>query len=40
MTTDEEIRDKKLQFNIKRAATNISTLPAGKIDKYVDLTGE
>ena len=37
MTTDEKIKDEKLQYDINRAATKIS---AGKKDKYKYLTGE
>ena len=40
MTNDAEIRDKKLQYDIKREAAEISALSSGKIDKYEYLTGE
>ena len=40
MTVDEKIRYEKLQYDIKREAAKISTLPSGKIDKYEYLTGE
>ena len=40
MTTDEKIRDEKLQYNTNREEENISALSAGKIDKYVHLTDE
>ena len=34
MTTDNKIRDKKLQYDINREAANISALSSRKIDKY------
>ena len=40
MTTKDNIRDEKLQYNIKREAAKISTLSSGKIDKYEDLSRE
>ena len=40
MTTDDQIRDEKLQYNINRDAAKISALSSGKIDKYEHLTGE
>ena len=40
MTINDEIRDKKLQYDINREAAKISTLPSGKIHKYEYLTGE
>ena len=40
MTTDDQIRDEKLQFNINREAAKISSLSSGKINKYKYLTGE
>ena len=40
MTTDDKIRDEKLQYDINREAAKISTLLSGKIDKYEFLTGE
>ena len=40
MTIDSKIRDKKLQYNIKREAAKISASLSGKIDKYEYLTGE
>ena len=40
MTTDDQIRDEKLQYNINRYAAKISALSSGKIDKYEHLTGE
>ena len=33
MTNDEKIRDKKLQYDIKREAAKVSALTSGKIDK-------
>ena len=40
MTTDDQIRDGKLQYNINREAAEISTLQSGKIRKYEYLSGE
>ena len=40
MTTDDTIRDEKLQYNINRYAAKISTLSSGKIDKNECLTSE
>ena len=40
MTTDDKIRDEKLQYDINREATKISTLSSGKSHECVDLTGE
>ena len=40
MTTEDQIRDEKLQYDIKKEAAKISVLPSGKIDKYEHLTGE
>ena len=40
MTTDDKIRDEKLQDDINREATKISVLLSEKIDKYEYLTGE
>ena len=37
---DDQIRDKKLQYDINREAARISALSSGKIDKYEYLTGE
>ena len=36
MTSDDQIRDKKLRYDINREAAKIS----GKIDKYEHITGE
>ena len=40
MTINDQIRDKKLQYNINREAAKISTLSSGKIHKYEYLTGK
>ena len=40
MTIEDQIKDGKLQYDIKREAANISALSSGKIDKYEYLTGE
>ena len=40
MTVDDQIRDKKLQYDINREAAKISSLSSGKINKYEHLTGE
>ena len=40
MTIDDQIRDEKLQHDIKREAAKISALSSGKINKYEYLTGE
>ena len=40
MTTDNKIRDEKLQYDINRAAAKMSALSSGKIYKYEDLTCE
>ena len=40
MTIDDQIKDKKIQYDINREAAKISTLSSGKIDKYEYLTGE
>ena len=40
MTTDDEIRGEKLQYDINREASKISALSSGKIDKYEYLTCE
>ena len=40
MTTEDQIRDEKLQYDINREAAKISALSSGKIDKYEYLTGE
>ena len=40
MTTEDQIKDEKLQYDINREAAQISALSTGKIDKYEYLTGE
>ena len=40
MTIDDQIRDKKLQYDINRETAKISALSSGKIDKYEYITGE
>ena len=40
MTIEDQIRDKKLQYDINRKASKISALSSGKIDTYEYLTGE
>ena len=40
MTIDDQIKNKKLPYNINREAAKISTLSSGKIRKYEYLTGE
>ena len=40
ITTDEEIRDEKLQLEVRWAAAKIFELSSYKIDKYEFLTGE
>ena len=40
MTIDDQIRDEKLQYDIKREAAKISSLSSGKINKYACVTGE
>ena len=40
MTTDDQIRDEKVQYNINREAAQILALSSGKIDKYEYLTGK
>ena len=39
MTTNDQIRDEKLQYNINRATAKISALSSGKMHKYEYLTG-
>ena len=38
MTINDQIRDEKLQYNIKREAAKISALSSEKLDKYEYLT--
>ena len=40
MTTDDQIRDEKLQYDINREASKISALSSNKINKYEYLTAE
>ena len=40
MTSDDTIRDEKLQYVINREAAKISALSSDKIHKYEYLTGE
>ena len=40
MATDGQIRDEKLEYDIKREEARISALSSGKFDKYEYLTGE
>ena len=40
MTTDNKIKDEKLQYDINREAGKISALSLCKIYKYEYLTGE
>ena len=40
MIIDYQIRDEKLQYDIKREAAKISALSPGEINKYEYLTGE
>ena len=40
MTIDDQIRDKKLEYDINREAAEISALSTGKINKCEHLTGK
>ena len=40
MTIDDQIKDKKLQYNINREAAKISAISSGEIRKYEYLTGK
>ena len=40
MTTDDQIRNEKLQYGLNREAAKISALSSGKIDQYEYLTSE
>ena len=38
MTIDDQIKERKLQYDINREAAKISALSSGKIDKYEYIT--
>ena len=40
MTTDDKIRDEKLEYDINREPIKISALSSGKTDKYEFLIGD
>ena len=40
MTINDQIKDKRLQYNIKREAAKIFASSSGKLHKYKYLTGE
>ena len=40
MTTNDQISDEKLRYDINREPARIPALPSGKIHKYEYLTGE
>ena len=40
MTTNDQIKDENLQYNINRETAKISALSSGKLRKYKYLTGE
>ena len=40
MTIDDQIKDEKQRYNIKREAAKISAWSSGEIRKYEYLTGE
>ena len=40
MTTDDKIKNKKLQYDINREAAKVSALSSGKTDKYQYLTSK
>ena len=40
MTINDQVRNKKLQYNINTEASKISALSSGNIHKYEYLTGE
>ena len=40
MTTEDQIQDEKLQYDINRKAAKISAFSSGKLDKYEYLAGE
>ena len=39
MTTDDQIKYEKLQYDVNREAAKISALSSGKFNKYEYLTG-
>ena len=40
MTTEDQIKDEKLQYEINREAAKISALSSGKLDMYEYVAGE
>ena len=40
MTIDDQIKNKKLKYDINREAAKMSALSSGKIDKYEYITRE
>ena len=40
MTIDDQIKNKKLKYDINREAAKMSALSSGKIDKYGYITRE
>ena len=40
MTSDDQIRDEKLQYDINKKAAEVPALSSGRIDKYEYLAGE
>ena len=40
MTTDDKIKDEKLQYDINREAAEILSIQSDKVDKYEYITGE
>ena len=40
MTIEDQIRDEKIPYDIRREAAKILSLSSSKIDKYEYLTGE
>ena len=40
MTTNDQIRDEKLAYDVNKKTAKISALYTGKIDKYEYLTGK
>ena len=39
MTTDDKIRDKKLQYNITREVVKMVALSSEKVEKFEDVIG-